>query len=345
METEKRERTILQAVVQSCIQSSAPVGSRTLSKNRLSGLKLSPATIRNTLADLDDQGYLSKPHASSGRIPTEKGYRFYVDELMTAKPLSPSEKRKVSLTVDMEDSNDHQLLENISRLIHTLSKQTGLVLLPTVYEAPIMKICFIKISARRLQVVLIGSFSQVHNILIDVDEDWPESELTELENFINRNYAGCTLKAMRTKLKSKISREHAKYKKFRLNLLKIHEKIMKRRSEIDIIVEGSSSLLDTMNFDNDTKEKMKSLLKNIADKKKMLAILDSCLDNNEVNVNIGSELLPAGLEDCSLVGSSFHNSSGLSGAIGVIGPTCMDYPYIVGLLEYICTKINRRFPA
>jgi heat-inducible transcriptional repressor len=337
-----RETAVLRALVQSHITSPSPVGSKTLSEGLLAGLRLSSATIRNSLAELDSKGYVSKSHTSSGRTPTEKGYRFYVNELMVARPVPPEQKRKISSLLEPRSADTAKIFRDISRLLNSFSGRTGLALLPAMSEAVIKKFSFIKVSPFRIQVVLVTAFAEVHNIIVELDEDWPENELTEMENFLNRHYAFGTLRQIRNRLERRIKRENARYNRLRRRLLKIQDGLFESGGDANLIVEGVESFFDAPEFRQDSR-KLRKILKTLSDRKKMLTILGECLQAENVHVNIGSELSKVGIEDCSLVSFSFHLEDGAGGAVGILGPTRMDYPYLVGLLDYIFAEMNRRF--
>jgi heat-inducible transcriptional repressor len=342
MTTNKRERqlTVLRAVVLSHIESSEPVGSKTLSKNRLSGLGLSPATIRNILADLDDEGLLEKPHTSAGRLPTEKGYRIFVNELMTAAPLPREVRENIDAALPGTEEDDDSVAGAVT-LLTSLSHQAGILLLPAVSESVIKRFYFVNISERRIQAILVTALARTHNIIIDTDERFSDASLTELANYLNENYSGLTLRQIRNRLRASLSRQQKKAARLEARALAIQEKLIERLPEPEINIEGAANLLDAPEFERNIKQ-LKNVMRALSDKRQMLEIIEKCISNEKLSVTIGSDLSAVGFDGCSLIASSFAGRDGLPGAIGIMGPTRMDYPYLVALIDYISKVIGRR---
>jgi heat-inducible transcriptional repressor len=342
MKNNKRERdlAVLSAVVLSYIESSEPVGSATLSRNRLSRFGLSPATIRNILGDLDEEGFLEKPHPSAGRLPTEKGYRLFVNELMTSAPLPHVMREKIdSALQDNETGSD--TAATAVKLLTSLSHQAGIFLLPAMSESVIDRFHFVNISGFRVQAILVTAFTQTHNIVIDTDEDWNEASLTELANYLNENYAGLTLRQIRGRLIKSIARQQKKAARLEAKALAIQEKLIEQIPEPEISIEGAANLLDAPEFERNIK-RLKNVMRAFSDKKRMLEVIEKCISNEKLSVTIGSDLQSVDFDGCSLITSSFTGRDGLPGAIGIMGPTRMDYPYLVALTDYITKVIGRR---
>lgn len=335
-----REREVLRALVENHIGNPAPVASRTLSRKNFSELGLSPATIRNSMADLDEMGYIAQPHTSAGRVPTDKGYRFFVNELMIAKKLTVGARKKIDCLLALEEKRAVKLPVAASRILTTCSRRVAVALLPKITAVIVKKFYFIKVSDFQIQVVLKTSLGGVENLLVEVDENWPDEELDELANFLNREYAGDSLRTIRGKLRHRLQQEKARAGRLRKKALLIQEKLISKREGEDLVVEGAATFFDAPEFSKNA-EKLKKLFGVLADKKRLLKILDECLDEKKVSVNIGSELTPAGFEDCALVAVSYGSEINRSGAIGVIGPRRMDYAYIFGLLEYMAGALNK----
>ena len=336
-----RQRAVLREVVLSYIESSEPVGSTTLSKNRLSGFGLSPATIRNILVDLDEEGFLEKPHSSAGRLPTEKGYRIFVNELMTAVPL-PQIMRETIDSALPENSAGGDTVANASKLLTSLSHQAGIFLLPSISELVINRFHFVKISEFRIQAILVTDLSRTHNIILDTDEGWSDASLTELANYLNDNYAGMTLRQIRGRLIISIERQQKKAAQLEAKALAIQEKLIEQMPEPEISIEGAANLLDAPEFERNLK-RMKNVMRAFSDKKRMLEIIEKCISNEKLSVTIGSDIQSIDFDGCSLITSSFTGRDGQPGAIGIMGPTRMDYPYLVALTDYITKVIGRRF--
>lgn len=335
-----REREVLRALVENHIDNPAPVASRTLSRKNLSELGLSPATIRNSMAGLDEMGYIAQPHTSAGRVPTEKGYRFFINELMTARKLPSGAKKDIDCLLAMEGKRAGKLPIAALNILTAYSRWAAVALLPKITAVIVKRFYFIKISDFKMQVVLKTSLGGVENLLVEMDENWEDNELDELANFLNREYAGNSLRRIREKLRCQLKLEKAHANRLRKKALKIQEKLLLKREGEDLLVEGASRFFDAPEFRKDA-EKLKKLFGVLSDKKRLLKILDKCLDKKKVSVNMGSELTPVGFEDCALVAVSYGNEDNCSGAIGVIGPRRMDYAYIFGLLEYMVGALDK----
>lgn len=337
---DKRKRQVLGAVVENHIKAPVPVGSKTLSRNSLLKLQLSPATIRTIMAELDEMGYITQPHPSAGRLPTDKGYRFFIEELMTRQNLSNTEREKIDEVMAQEVIRVDGLLEATSSIISTLSSNAALVLLPKMSAVVVNKFFFLKISPSQTQAVLKTSIGRVINLLIEMDENWSETELSELSNFLNRDYAGQTLRQIRLKLRKKMKNERAHVNKLRSRALKMQEKLIAQQSNKELLIEGTSKLLDHPEFKQDA-EKMKRLIRALSEKQKLIKLLDKCLETQKIEVTIGSELAMTGCEDISLVTTHCGPQSNWDGTIGVLGPRSMDYAYTFSLLAYMSGALKK----
>ncbi len=334
----ERERRVLRAVVENHIHNPVPVASRTLSM-----LGFSPATIRHIMANLDEMGYITQPHTSAGRVPTNKGYRFYIAELMQARPLTSQERRTIDTGLSAADANSGNMLTAASRLLALSSHQAGLVLFPKLSSEPISRFHFVSIASRRIQVVLVGTLGRVRNVLVTLDEELTNAELAELANYINHRFSGKNLKQIRAALRRRVGTEEARADRLFEQTVKIQEQLGLDDQGLDLAVEGMEALFDIPEFQKDAL-KLKNLLKLLADKRRLLAILDRCMDEDagQIVVEVGAEFkYNGGVEDCVFVAHSCGGTQqGWDGAIGVIGPTRMDYPYMLGLLDYFSKSLN-----
>lgn len=337
-----REREVLRAVVENHLDNPVPVGSRTLSRKKLAELNLSPATIRNVMADLDELGFTVQPHPSAGRVPTDKGYRYFVDNLMTKRKLSEKEMRLIDLSFNAKVGSHADIMELTSKMLSSLSHQVGVIVVPGISSIVIEKFHFIKVSDFNIQVVLVATHGYVKNFLLELDENWSEPELTHLANFVNGNYSGKPLRQIRRELKKKVKKESNLIQKLKERALKIQEKLISKQEAGEVAVDGASQLLDVPEFNSDT-GKLKKLFDALSDKKRLLIILDKCVDKKEAAAEIGRELDSIDFEDCSLVSCGYGHDLERRGAIGLIGPRHMDYPYAFGLLEYLSGALNRAY--
>ncbi|MFQ5431214.1 MAG: heat-inducible transcriptional repressor HrcA [Nitrospinota bacterium] len=337
---DERKREVLLAVIENHIKAPVPVGSKTISSEKLSKLRLSPATIRNTMAELDEMGYITQPHTSAGRLPTDKGYRYFVDELMTARKLAKKDKIKIDKILQSETARADGLLEATSTIISTFSSNAALVMLPNISDVVVSRFYFLGVSPLQIQVVLKTSVGRVINLIVEPDEEWSEPELTELSNFMNREYTGQSLRRIRQNLKKKIIREKAQIKRLKARALALQDMLVKQRGGEELIISGVTKFFDQPEFKKDS-GKLKILFNALAEKKRLIELLDKCLSSEKVEVNIGSELGYDGFRECSLVTANCGHDSNWDGALGVIGPRRMDYAYIFSLLEYLTGALEK----
>jgi len=335
----ERECRVLRAVVESHMENPGPVGSGTLARQKLAELHLSPATIRNILADLDGMELTVQPYTSAGRVPTDKGYRLYIDELMVKKEIPVSERESIDRRLAEEKDRVGGLLSATSTVLSGLTRQVALVFLPSVPFAIVTRFYFVKISDRELQAVLKTSIGRIINMLVSLDEKWSEPELSEIENFLNREYAGQSLVQIHRKLRQNIERQRAGMARLRARALKIQEKLLEQHADDELIVNGASLFFESSEFTEDA-EKLKSIFKTLSDKRKIIDLLESFLGGENIRAGIGSEIKAEGFENCSLVTASYGSGEDGDGAIGIIGPRRMDYPYIFGLLEYLSARLR-----
>ena len=341
METiDERKREVLLAVVQGHIKATVPVGSKTLSSEKLSMLSLSPATIRNTMAELDDLGYITQPHTSAGRLPTDKGYRYFIENLMTTRKLAANEKARIDRILRSQTSRADTLLETTSTIISSFSSNAALVMLPRISNVVVSKFYFLKVSPLQIQVVLKTSVARVINLIVEPAEEWSETELIELSNFMNLEYTGQSLRRIRHNLKMEIKRKKSRIKKLTARALALQEMLMDQQLGEELIISGATKVFDQPEFKQDA-EKLKKLFNALSEKKRLIELLDKCLDSEKVEVNIGSELGYDGFNDCSLVTANCGRDSNWDGALGVIGPRRMDYAYVFSLLEYLTSALRK----
>ena len=336
---DERKREVLLAVVQSHIKATVPVGSKTLSSEKLSSLGLSPATIRNSMAELDEMGFITQPHTSAGRLPTDKGYRYFVENLMTRRKLAKSEKARIDKILKTQTARADSLLEATSTIISSFSSNAALVMLPRMSDVVVSKFYFIKVSQFQIQVVLKTSVGRVINLIVEPAEEWSDSELIELSNFMNLEYTGQSLRKIRHNLKVEIKRNKTRIKKLRARALALQEMLLEQQPGEELIITGTTQFFDQPEFKQDA-EKLKKLFNALSEKKRLIELLDKCLDSEKVEVNIGSELGYDGFSDCSLVTANCGRDSNWDGALGVIGPRRMDYAYVFSLLEYLTSALR-----
>jgi heat-inducible transcriptional repressor len=324
----KRARQVLYAVVTEFIATGEPVGSRTLSKKY--GFSLSPATIRNVLADLEDAGYLAQPHTSAGRMPTHAAFRLFVDALMRVQRLPDDDAGKISEW--LEDLRpDADIPRETGKLLSGLSGAPALVLRPRAESRTLRKLRFIATRPGEMLAVAVFLDGTVENRFIPVEGNVSDAELERIHRMLEEVVEGRTLQALRDKVEE--GRDQ-----WRDELRSVHElgfKLMRSAAAgtpraADVVIEGQTRLLEQAEFGNAVG--LRELFLALEDREKLVALLDRALATDRVQVFLGEETSAAVGYPVSLVAARYQEHGEPGGAVGVIGPTRMDYPLVVPLV-------------
>jgi heat-inducible transcriptional repressor len=330
-----RLRAVLFAIVENYIESVEPVGSRTLSKTLALGL--SPATIRNVMADLTEQGYLEQPHTSAGRVPTSLAYRFYVHERGDAGELPDEVRRVVERTLQESASGLINLLSCTSRLLAELTQHTGVVASPRVGRTRLQLIEFLKIGEHRIYSVLITLSNMVYHKIIEVSEDLSQEFLNSVSGYLNERFALKPLDVVRQQVQETLLEEKETYDQLLAHAVRLSKKALDLSDERELYVEGLSVILR----DFPDLERVRELLELLEHKTRLIEQMDETLQPGGVHVAIGSEAASPGLRDCSLVTAGYRYGDSVLGAIGVIGPTRMNYRRVIPIVEYTARVLSQ----
>lgn len=334
-----REKEILKSVIKSYISSGKPVGSRVLSKKRKDNL--SAATIRNIMADLEEAGYLVQPHTSAGRVPTDKGYRFYVDNLLDSTKLNRTDQESINQSIFKTDSHD-SVMERISQTISMATDNIGFVISPSLGHNVLKHIEFIHLGECKILVIIVSKSGLVQNRVIRVEEQFTQTELDQTARFVNENYSGCGLLYIRNDVVQKMGEEKALYD----NLLKNFILLCSRglidevsEEDVDIYVDGASNLISKPEFTDSMR--MRSIFRTFEKKGKLVKILNECIygkPGEGLRIIIGSENSIPGMRDYSLISSPLTDLDHNLGSVGILGPTRMEYARAITVVDYI-TKL------
>lgn len=332
-----RLKSILCAIVENYIATVEPVGSRTLSKGL--SLNLSPATIRNSMADLTELEYLEQPHTSAGRVPTNRAYRYYVDHCISdlGEDALPEEVQTViERSLNESSAGLAQLLNSATVLISGLTQFTGVVASPRISQVRLRMIEFLKINESQIYVVLITQSNMVHQKIIESSEDLSQEFLNSISEYLNEHFAASSLEDVREKVLESLVKEKANYDQMLAQAVRLSRKAFDIADERQLYVEGQSFI--AREFDN--LEKIRRLLEALEDKISLIGLLDKTLDSPGVNITIGLEDSELFLDDCSLVTAKYHIGNRALGSIGVIGPNRMNYGKIIPILEYTAKTLS-----
>lgn len=327
-----REQEVLQAVVSHYIQTGAPVSSRAAS--RVNSEQLSPATLRAIMADLEEAGYITHPHTSAGRVPTDLGYRVYVDGLGGKHSLSEAERRELLdglyATGDIES-----LVGRCCKLLSVASNQVGVVTEPDRAVTTFRHVEFVRLAPNRVLVLFIASSGIVRQHVVATSDDVPAGELGRLANFLNEELQGRTLEDVRAHLVAMMRQERTQYDILVRRAIEIGARFFADEGlhVRELHVDGTEKLLerpDPSDFD-----RMKSLVAALEDKQRLVRLLDACLQGEGIVTAIGSETGDPQLSGLSVVATSYAIDSAKVGMLGIIGPTRMDYDRAMSLVSYV----------
>ena len=326
----ERTRLVLKNIIEDYILNAEPVGSRTVSKT--SNLHLSPATIRNIMADLKELGLIFQPHPSAGRIPTEKGFRFYIDFILNVHTLSDQEQQEIRSRYSGHQIEAKDLFRETCRILSYSSHYLGVVWAPRMSSVVLQHIEFVKLKKYLVLAILVSTAGLVQNRMIEVDKDLSQSELDHLSDYMNHLLTGLTLYQAREKLMEQMGVEKNIYDRLFEQALKLGEKALSSIDETDVFIEGRPNILKEPEFCNISR--MTDLFQAFEEKATMVKLLDKLTEPRGVQIAIGSESQVHEMEDCSLVTSTYGCEGRVWGALGVIGPRRMNYSRVIPLVDY-----------
>ncbi|MBC7945276.1 MAG: heat-inducible transcriptional repressor HrcA [Burkholderiales bacterium] len=323
----ERAQVLLKTLVERYIAEGQPVGSRALSK--FSGLDLSPASIRNVMADLEEMGLIASPHTSAGRIPTARGYRFFVDTLLTLKPLDKAEI--FQLEGQLPADKPHKLVSSASQLLSGLTHFAGVVMTQKRRNTAFRHIEFLSLSDKRILLIVVAPDGDVQNRIIVTDKTYSSSELTRAANMFNQNYAGCTFKEIKHRIQDELKQLHHDLTQLLTAALEAGSQAMLETGE-DYVMSGEHNLLRVEDLSSNMKS-LRDLFDLFEQKTALLQLLDISGRAQGVQIFIGGEsgLLP--LDECSVVTAPYEIDGRIVGTVGVIGPTRMAYERIIPIVD------------
>lgn len=325
----ERSLQLLKTLVERYISDGQPVGSRVLSKD--SGLNLSPATIRNVMADLEDLGLVHSPHTSAGRVPTVSGYRLFVDSLLTVKPLTSEDLARLQQGLSVND-NDGDVIGVASRLLSELTRMAGVVTLPRREMVCLRHIEFLPLSNTRVLVIFVTNEQEVHNKIIHTSKVFSPSELQQAANYLNSVYCGRSLVSVRQAVFEELKEAQARVNQGMLDAIKMAQLTFDQCNEKeDYVLTGETNLMGFSELAD--MDRLKKLFEAFSQKQDVIHLLDQCMKAEGVQIFIGEESGYQAFDHCSLVTSSYSISDEVVGVLGVIGPTRMAYEKIIPFVD------------
>ena len=334
-----RARRILSAIVRDHIEGGEPVGSHVIA--RRAEVDCSSATVRAVMADLEALGYLEKPHTSAGRVPTSRGYRYYVDALLHVRKPLPQEREQIEQQVQDAAGQVDGLMAATSRMLHSLTRHAGVVASPRTQSERLQRIELLPLREGRILAVLVSRSGVVHNRLLTIPpgQRMPgQSELEQGANYLNTLIADLTLEEAQARLKVELERDRRELDELRTRALALGSQATRPGEGPAVHLDGHSSFLEDPALVQDV-VKMRALFKVLDEKARLLEVLDRALAAEELTIFIGTESGIAGPE-LSIVAAPYRIAGEIVGALGVIGPTRMDYSRVVPLVEFTARTVG-----
>ncbi|HEX6259903.1 MAG TPA: heat-inducible transcriptional repressor HrcA [Woeseiaceae bacterium] len=338
----ERAQYLLKVLIQRFIRDGQPVGSRTLSRD--SGLDLSPATIRNVMADLEEHGFVSSPHTSAGKVPTPRGYRLFVDTLVRYKPPKGDDIRKLQAQFEKQFDNSDELLGAVSSLLSKITSMAGVVTIPRAHQATLRQIEFLPLSEKRVLAILVINDREVQNRILHIDRAYTDAELQRAANYINENYAGTDLLQIRERLISDLESTRDSMNRAMHDIIAVAQAAMHETTrKNEFLLAGETNLMDFAELsDLDT---LRRLFEAFSRKRFMLDLLDRSINAKGVQVFIGDESGIQILDNCSVVTAPYNVDDETIGVLGVIGPTRMAYDRVVPIVDVTARLLGTALKA
>jgi len=337
VDAEQRQKKILSAIVESYIDTAMPVGSRAISQRfRWS---ISPATIRNVMVDLEEMGFITHPHTSAGRIPTDKGYRLYVDTLLGPKHLTGEEETSINKILGKKFEDFDSLMHASSKAISMITNVAGIVLTPRLKRSVFKHIEFIPIDSSRILAVLMTGSGIIRNSMMEIEIGTERSELARISEFLNQELEGVFLGEIKEYLTRRLLQEHDSFYTFIKKAMLILSMPSLSKMEDSVYLEGAASLMSCPEFRDITKARL--FLKLFEDKKEILDLFNEDMDSEGIKVHIGVENVSKHIKDCTVITCNYKVKDRAIGAIGAIGPTRMEYGKVISAVSYLSEVLGK----
>ena len=346
-----RGQAILSAIIGEHLITGEPVGSKIIAEKFASNFGFSSATIRNVMGDLEERGLVEQPHTSAGRVPTDKGYRFYVDNLLGVLSLSNEDLRYIGeefgfLESELQDTPD-RLMERTSQLLSALSNNVGIVVSPSLANDRLQHIEFVNLSDKRVLVVLVSAPNIVHNKMIRVRDTISQEELDRTARYLNVEFAGKSLAEIRVEILKLMHEEKALFDKMLQTAIILCSQSIEDEDEMggEVYVDGTSNILTKPDFAD--LGRLRELLRTFEEKSRLMQILNECVVRDSsmksnVQVVIGSENLTATMQNCTLITAPYQIGKGSAiGTLSVLGPTRIEYARIISIVGYVARILEK----
>ena len=333
-----RERDILKSVIQAHIVTGEPVGSRTISKS--GGFDLSPATIRNIMSDLEERGLLVQPHASAGRMPTDRAYRLFVDRMIGPARVAAQQAQAIDQALNRSKGDITDLLAEACRQLSRFSNQVGVVLAPEINRVVVEHLEFVRLDPRRVVAIVVDRTGVVHNRILEPSEGFDQDELDRIGRQLSAEYAGMTLQQIREAISRRLGEERASYDRMLKRGLELGRQAVEAEPHAQaVFVEGASNLISAPEFQD--VERARDVLRTLEAKGRLLDMIGTVGEGEGVQVVIGRENADPGLIDLTIVASPYRSGDRVLGTVGVVGPMRMEYARAIALVDHLARLLSR----
>ncbi len=339
MELDERKKKILQAVIRNYLETGEPVGSRTISK--YTDLNLSSATIRNEMADLEEMGYILQPHTSAGRIPSDKGYRFYVDAMMEEKQRETVEMQE--MLVERQDKME-TLLKQVARVLAHNTQYATMISAPQTKRSKLKFIQLSRVDAHQILAVIVIEGNVIKNNILSVDEELSDETLLKLNILLNTNLNGLTIDEISLGMISVMKQQAGIHSDIVSEVIDAVAEAIRAEEDLEIYTSGTNNIFRYPELAD--QEKASELINTFEEKQQLGELLQETSDNAEntgIQVYIGEESPVQSMRDCSVVTATYELGGGMKGTIGIVGPKRMDYDKVVGTLRTIQTQLDELY--
>ncbi len=345
-----RGRLVLSAIISEHFESGQPVGSRAVSERFANKTGLSSATIRNVMGELESLGLLEQPHTSAGRVPTDEGYRFYVDNLLGILSLSDQDLKLINSELglgELDEETPDRLMQRTSQLLSALSNNIGIVVSPSLAHDRLQHIEFVNLSEKRVLVVLVSAPAIVHNKVIRLTESFSQDDLDKTARYLNAEFSGKSLLAIRSEILRLMHAEKALFDRLLQTAMILCSQSIEGDDEMhgEVYVDGTANLLTRNDFAD--LDRLRVVIRTIEEKSRLVQILNECIEKNssvedKVQVIIGRENPADSLRDCAVIAAPYRlgNDSAI-GTLSVIGPTRIEYARMISLVSYLAKMLEK----
>ena len=329
-----RAQNLLKILVERYIADGQPVGSRALS--RFSPLELSPATIRNVMADLEEMGFVTSPHTSAGRVPTPKGYRLFVDTLLTVRPIEDMERQQLQEQLLPDDP--HRVVAAASQILSDLTHFAGVVVAPRRRGAVLRHIEFFRLSDKRVLLIIVATDGEVQNRVLVTDRAYTPSQLQEAANYVNQHYSGVEFDQLGNKVKTELLELHRDISSLMQAAIDTSSETMRQPGE-GVVISGGRNLLEVNDLSSNM-ERLRRLFDMFEQKTQLMELLEQSERAEGVKIFIGGESQLVPLDECSIVTAPYEVDGQVVGTVGVIGPTRMAYERVIPIVDVTAKLVS-----